>query len=296
MIQKTILHGVEGVRKQPKLNDELISYIKEQEPENKKYTTGVVIYEMMQLTDISDHKDLMDEHEECIDQQLKSEIKGIVDTINKIESKKITHLSTDSNKQVSVWLPPCIDLGYNGSKKIIDAVQQYNVTVYNDRQQRIQVKKDLLDYIQSDCEADIFNYTSLTRDIITDSDSVRNNDVPDYLDQIDMEWYEDTDVAPGYMYNQADDNDLVKETKSARVKFLKVYYNKKIEEAREFTNSDYWDEINTFEEAMEHNLPVDYNSTVKEIMNMFDCSRPSARKYADEVVDIWLDVDKINHL
>jgi hypothetical protein len=283
---KTIIHGDTSIRKQPRLNEEIVDYIDSiTKTNNKKYTRGVVIYEILMMYDYIDgYTDNIDELESIYDRRLEREYTGIVSDINSVEID-YTKLNTDMDKQYNIWIPEIVseNMSDRYSESIIDAINEYKEQPYRDRSHRKTVKKEILEYINSDdSDVDILEYDDVTYSILMNE--YQNTDsIEEKIEDVELEWYEKRDTSFADIKEVAEER--TKETKKARIKVLKAYYNKQIEYIK---NYDEWDEED-IDDILQSWLPNTKKDIKEDINELFTVSTPTRNSYADELYEYLFD-------
>lgn len=281
MIRNTMIVGFESERKQPRMNSEIINRIDEITPNNKKYTRGVVVYELLKFADYEGkyENDMIDDYENEIDNKLDNEIKNISYHITKV-GEDAPDYDTSQNKQVSIWLPANIvyDLSGRGySQDIIDSLIEYESKPYRDREHRVQVKKNILDYIKSD-NPNRNEYDTVTNDII--DGKYKNNTVAGKLDDKDLVWWQQYDVTASDMARRAGE---VKKTKSARINFLKEYLIQYRREAKQWAREHNEDESKIVNDW----LPNTKKEIIEMINKFWNVSQPTEEDYTEEIIKFY---------
>jgi len=143
---------------------------------NKKATQGVIAYEWLMMYE-SEFDDMITDFENEIDKKLeKLRIKP--ELVNQVQWTEKLVLHDDDTKRMNVWIPMRVDKQHDSEhykQLITEAVEHGYNSMYRDRKERMDVKKELVKYASDDTNK-ISN--SKAEMIITNS---RDIDIPNQL-------------------------------------------------------------------------------------------------------------------
>lgn len=265
------------------MSSDMIDYIDDITPSNKKYTRGVVLYELLKFADTDDQyeDDVIDHYESDLDNKLNNKINNIVYSINNVLTTDTIVVDMDGGKQVNIWLPVNIvdDLSHRYSNDIGEAIKYYKVRPFRDREHRVNVKRDILEYInniKSKSEMD-----DVAVDIVNgeyDSNKVAEKI---YTEDENEVWWKQMDTTTTEMMERAEE---VPKTKSKRVEFAKEYIlQMKLEIEKDLDEDDDKSRI------LNKELPTSYRAVENIIKDLWNPSAPTVKAYTDEVVKIYKD-------
>lgn len=162
-IEETALLGDDGKKSKTSIPDYIHKPISKRATElNKKFTQGIIVYELLKFTYNTEHKDVIDDKEEGINERLSAN--GVnPNNINKIKYKRRDEARADlrdgeeeGRKQVRYWTPGDYNIfettDNTKGDMIKTAVLENIKTPYKDRSHRIKVKRDVLRYVEAEEE------------------------------------------------------------------------------------------------------------------------------------------------
>lgn len=150
-VKNTKLNAEYGNKKRISLNGFVADVLSEiADNLNKKFTQGIIAYEYLLMTrdDITDE---IDELEQMVDTQLR-ELDIDPTTINDIRYSDQLDLreQTDNNKRRNIWIANDVNIDWDTyNKKVEQAVVDGYNSIFTDRFERIEVKRDLINIVST---------------------------------------------------------------------------------------------------------------------------------------------------
>ena len=260
-VDSTPIERQSGNRVQPTLpvvvNDQLVRM---SENGNTHYTKGVVLSEhIKQYSD--EYNDGRDEYEQLVDSLLEEQGVTLVEE-TLFRDVELSDFGDMSDMNTAVFLVETLDeqLPQRGKSQLfIEAVEYYLKTPFRDRLHRINVKREILDYKRGEIEQEELS------ELATEWIDVEF--VPETDDSQEDSDSEESTYRYETLEEYRESADQVKETAQARIQYLQEYI-------------DLYAEVNSH---TDEGYPKEQDHTAQIALNIFECSNPSAERYAEGV-------------
>ena len=270
-INSTVIKAHAGKKVQPTIpraaNDILVTAGEDQ---NKHMTKGVYANEFIKMAK-DEYSDVVDEYEEEIDKQLSEEGIDLVEEVLHTDDE-LSDYGDTRDVQTGIYFPETFveQMPARGKSQLItEAVEYYIKTPFLDRQHRIRVKREILQYERGEIEQEELSELA--------AEWIDVEFVPDSEDSQEDSDSEETEQTFRYdfPFEYEDHADDVKETQKQRISYLQEYIDC-IADLYGYTDEDY---------------PDNPEELIKTAERLFECSEASAKKYA---AGVKVPVDEIH--
>lgn len=239
------------------MNDILVEIA---EDGNNHFTKGVCATELIRMYS-DEYNDGRDQHETDVNHQLSEEGVDLTEEVLH-RDVELSEFGDTRDVQTALFFTESFNsqLPQRGKSQLItDAVEYYIKTPFVDRQHRIRVKREILRYERGEVEAEELSELA--------------------MEWIDVDPVQETEVSQedsgseesAYRYETLEEYresaDQVKETAQARIQYLQEYI-------------DLYAEVNSY---TDEGYPKKQDHTVQIALNIYECSNPSAERYAEGV-------------
>lgn len=162
MINTIVDLTTESERKQLRVSESTYNYVKDKSNQhNKTCTKGIFVYELILTveTDRESNFDIIDEHEERIDEKLKTVTSPkFLEKLNNLKYSKerrdrIDKDTTKGDYSLNLHIPKHFDTeilpNWGSNDYIMQKVIEYKINPFRSRKHRIKVKEDIINFVEN---------------------------------------------------------------------------------------------------------------------------------------------------